>query len=254
MKNVAMTCAAIGSAVLLWAGLAIGGSLNITVPQEGLLGYWTGDGDALDHSGNGNDGVFWGNGSYAPGVNGQAFQFRSHSGVDIPNRSYWRMASDASYAFWVRTDQASAWNAEWTFICQDAGPGTGVVKWVLAARPEYIQVHTNGYPGGILVNWPVLLQVGVWTHVAVVKHNSEYTLYRNGIEFARTTNSDPFPVVNAPLRLGYGEEILQLVGAMDDVVFYNRALTANEVQGLAGIAAPVQVQPECWGTIKSLYR
>jgi hypothetical protein len=88
----------------------------------------------------------------------------------------------------------------------------------------------------------------------MVKHNSEYTFYRNGIEFGRATNSEPFPVVNVPLRLGYGEEILQLVGAMDDVVFYGRALTASEVRGLAGVSEPIAAQQGSWGAIKSQYR
>jgi hypothetical protein len=71
-----------------------------------------------------------------------------------------------------------------------------------------------------------------WSHVALVTTATDMKLYLNGV--AKVNTADPV-LVNLPNRQWYvgidrGNTSRNFKGAIDEVVFYNRSLTQNEVR------------------------
>ncbi len=79
------------------------------------------------------------------------------------------------------------------------------------------------------------LQVGAWTHVAVVRAGATLTFYINGDVVATSTvmDTNPFRDGRNTLRIGAqgrGTISSSFPGLIDDVRIYNRALTQAEIQ------------------------
>jgi hypothetical protein len=73
---------------------------------------------------------------------------------------------------------------------------------------------------------------GRWTHLAAVKHGNRLRVYRDG---RKTAEADaPFGVPELPLYLGGDPSAGEMmVGRLDDVRIYDRALSAEEIDRLA---------------------
>ena len=80
------------------------------------------------------------------------------------------------------------------------------------------------------------LEAGVWQHVAATfqaGQNNGLVFYLNGVETERMTSS----AINAgtgPFRIGNNQWSELFTGLIDEVLIYNRALSAGEVRYLAG--------------------
>ena len=77
---------------------------------------------------------------------------------------------------------------------------------------------------------------GSWIHVAATYDGSTIRIYTNGEEDSSGNGS--FSIGTNDLALGFGSQSdggTKFKGAIDDVRIYNRALTADDIQGLAGI-------------------
>ncbi len=85
---------------------------------------------------------------------------------------------------------------------------------------------------------PVGLGPGRWTHVAVVHDGRWLTVFRDGADVASWDAPLPEPS-DLPLRIGAYRELessehYPFRGRMDEVTFYNRALSEDEISVLAG--------------------
>ena len=68
----------------------------------------------------------------------------------------------------------------------------------------------------------------------MVRNSANYSFYLDGSSIGSTTNSSAtFSDPTAPFTIGFEEPALTYNGDIDEVVLYNRALTAGEVQQLA---------------------
>ena len=104
---------------------------------------------------------------------------------------------------------------------------------------------TSGGWGGVL-SVPFTHSPGQWVHVAFTHDQDNLTkLYIDGLEAARLkTTRRTFAAVQQPLRIGAGlrgpdrQRIEQrFEGAIDDLLVYERALSAEEISALARGAA-----------------
>ncbi|MEX5213392.1 MAG: DNRLRE domain-containing protein [Nitrospiraceae bacterium] len=119
---------------------------------------------------------------------------------------------------------------DWTTILgRQYGTGTGDSWWI----------GTNGatlyfYAGSDSVSTPIA--TGVWLHVAAVKNGTTLTLYFNGFEMASITNAAATILNDAnEVTFGAGSNGNPLMteffnGTLDEIRFYNRALTPSEIQ------------------------
>lgn len=69
-----------------------------------------------------------------------------------------------------------------------------------------------------------------WTHIAGVYNGSSLILYKNGIEIGSSSDSNGITDSNDPIRIAFDDpKDGTLKGNVDEVKFWNRALSANEV-------------------------
>jgi hypothetical protein len=71
-----------------------------------------------------------------------------------------------------------------------------------------------------------------WNQLTVVREPDKVAFYLNGQSIGTAKYSGITPYPSAPLSFGALESCCNYYGWMDDVVLYNRALTATEIEQL----------------------
>ncbi|MEI7934832.1 MAG: Ig-like domain-containing protein, partial [Chlorobiaceae bacterium] len=229
-----------------YAGISDAIVLNFTtVPANaGLVGKWQLDSNANDSSVNTNHGTFAGN--YIDGVYGKAVDL-SVSKVFIHDIPAYTFSSDFSVGFWFNMNGSNSG----VFLGQDEGGGN-TNKWFIdygMYNASRFEIHINGPSSAFLPSNQVTLSSG-WNQLTLVKKGSDYQFYLNGLNIGHQTFSGAFPDPVADLILGYAEPGHQFSGLMDEVVLYNRSLSAYEVQTLVGLQ-PESIAPTLVGSTPS---
>jgi len=87
--------------------------------------------------------------------------------------------------------------------------------------------------------------VGAWSHVAMVYDGVKGHVYVNGVEAASGTAAGFVPNTDAPLTLGTrSENGTPWPGSLDEVLLFDRALSADEIQALYHTAVTGQAAVE----------
>ncbi len=226
-------------AILLLAALIDAPSAGAGVIENGLIGYWAGDGNANDSSSTHNDGLFLGNANYVPGVRGQAFNLNFGAAfVTIPDNPLYTFGPAVTVAFWMYGQVQGS-----VFVGQDNGPGFSEKWFVALGYPSvgFYDFHIN-HPGGppqyIGPQVTIPLSDG-WNHLAFVKDGEDFLFYANGqfdgqVTVPGVTMADP----TANLQFGIVEQCCQYTGPLDEVTIHSRALSAEEVAILADVPEP----------------
>ena len=234
-------------------------------PASGLVGWWPGNGNAEDRTGQ-NPGTVQGGLTFETGRVAQAFSL--HGGVDavkIPASAGLDVGSGPGLTIeaWINPNDilngnplvewnhegttAVEWGAQlWVLRPGDFGLSAGSLFANLAesnGTPHYIYS-----PGGTV-------NTGVWQHVAVTydKSSGRARLYLNAAVVADLNLGSFKPETSWNLFLGRrpaGDRTSSYNGLLDEVSIYNRALADTEIQGIynAGSAGkcannPGQNQP-----------
>jgi hypothetical protein len=210
-------------------------------PMDGLIGLWSGEGNAVD-SVAGNNGTLV-NAGFTDGVVGKAFSFApdsfpygTYTGVQIPDRPAYALTKSLTVECWIRprgTGNAIFWRG-------DHRPGLDPYVMAMGNRATVgfsVCAEDNSLAG---VQVPVGL--GSWIHVAGVLDDSAGTLslYTNGV-LAAQTNTDvrPFGVLQPDQSPGVGignvndgGNNFPFIGDIDEVGLYDRALSEAEVNAI----------------------
>jgi N-acetyl-anhydromuramyl-L-alanine amidase AmpD len=183
----------------------------------GLINWWPGDGNARDICGT-NDGQLVNDVSYSPGQNGPAFQFAGQNGsINISGGT--EIPPPWTAAFWV--NRQDAFGASAALL----GDATNALK-----LEQYNQGRKAGFThfgaGDYVFNY--IAPAGVWTHLVFVGTSAGVTLYANGAAQATVT-----PGISLPRAL-LGADSLgdNMAGALDEIMIYNKALTASQIGAL----------------------
>ena len=208
-------------------------------PPAGLIGWWPGDDDADDVTANNNHGTITGDGTFVPGMVGQAFSFSGAGYVEIPHDPVLDL-SDFTIEVWVN------------LTTEGAGYQPLISKGV-DPRPASLWLY-----GDLIEIWfdPIFLEVvrsvtsltpGNWYHIAATYNRSEAKIYIDGTLDATTVLSDVPSTDTGPLFLGWiGQGNTGFYnGLLDEVSIYDRALTAEEVSAIyeAGSAGKIKPAP-----------
>jgi hypothetical protein len=210
------------------------------VPTNGLVAYYQFDQNAKDSSGNGNNGTASAGVTYSTDDAGAGSLYSgdftgTNSWVNVPDSSSLEITGNLTLACWVKptteTIQANFiakdFNSAYRFMVQPTGK---------------LELSLGDGPTGVSVNVGTqTLPTGVWSHVAVtVTFNGNGTatvqFYLNGVaDKPLTTTLSAINAGTGSLDLGSCEDYSadQLNGLMDQVVIYNRALSAAEIAQLA---------------------
>jgi hypothetical protein len=249
---------------------------------DGLVGYWSFDtGTAKDDSGMGNKGTILGNPSVVDGRVGQAFDFDGDGdGIDIPSNPTVELPDALTAACWIfpRATQNAAgldhagvvwkgnmigWGAD-VYNFRIATAGTAGLTWgSTGTGTEGYFATSNCFVDGL----------NTWYHVALVEDGSEGRAYVNGVvmEDADVDGGDmhrpaaPYDTwPDEPVRIGYSQgqggtmpNYVYFDGIIDEVVLYDRALSADEITELMNVGMPATaVEPTdklatTWSRIKA---
>lgn len=206
-----------------------------------LVAYYAMEDNANDGTANGYHGTAQVGSSFGPGPAGygRAIVLDGTSGyVDLPIGSVIASLTDATFASWVNfTNVGGGWERVFDF-------GTGTTNYVFLAPRQ----GTNG-PMTVGIRTPTVNEMRVvapdrlgsgWHHVAVVVDSATMTvyLYLDGGEVASNTTTvlpkDLGQTTQNWLGRSQWTADAYFNGSLDEFRIYDRALSAGEIQYLAG--------------------
>jgi len=212
-------------------------------PAGPIVHYKLDDGEgviAVD-SANGLDGILMGDPQWSAGVLGGALDFDGDGDyVDCGTNATLNGLSDAiTVSAWVNIRSVTT---TWMGIVMK-----GETAWRLGVNGDTTGIHwgfTGGDRGWQAANSVTELPLDEWHHIAATYDKSVGgTNYVDGV--AEAVNPDPDGVAGneMPLLLGENPEALGRLfdGLLDDVRIYDRALSADEISGLATLEAPANI-------------
>lgn len=212
----------------------------------GLLNWWPGNGNAVDVVG-GNEGSLMGGAGFTLGLSGQAFSLNgTDSYVSVPDRPNLNFGDqDFSVAAWVKfntldNEQVIIEKYIETMMLPSYG-------WTLTKIADNRIVFGGGpkepydLPNGIAAT-PPSITIGTWNLVVAARNGNAATIYWNGAAIG-SDNISFNPDSSSTLKIGHRGDPsdtpgsndprgFYLNGAVDEVMIFNHALTANEVMNL----------------------
>ena len=224
---------------LLYTVIAILGFANLTmaqvpsyVPTNGLVGYWPFNGNANDESGNGNNGTV--NGavlvSDRKGASNKAYSFDGINDViSIPDNSTFE-SNRHSISFWIKYSNLPS--SRFDILGKDNSSGN---------RQFIVQLESTGKvrtalftdSTNAILDTREPLKSSLWSHVVVAYDSSYYEIYINGVSDTAMFTKGNLLQASIPLNIGGTPSFNQYFkGEIDDVCFWNRALSSNEVNVL----------------------
>ena len=225
-----------------------------SIPTTGLVAYYDFNGTTTDAIG-GHDGTIFGGVTFDRGVLGQAAEFKGAGYISVPNSPDFRMLNSDSKTFSFWASLQSGWKegiiGKRTAVSGGPLDGFALFKEEAHFRPV-VEADPPGSIGTIGEFIPVV-NVWNWTYLTFVKTPGNWSVYQNGqllnlapVGAYGTSGDWPTSLdteVDRPLTFGatdinpdgslaYGDRAIPLVGLLDDLRIYDRALDATEIQTL----------------------
>ena len=218
-------------------------SVEVTIgliPTEGLVSYWSFDGNALDNYGSNNGTVV--GATLTTGVSGDASTAYGFDGVnDYITSSAPGGLTSATISVWVKLNSLSPESQYNLFAYTFGGQGAG-------SHDKDLSVDSTGKAffyiwdgGGKAAISTTTLSTGIWYHIVGVTNGSATKIYINSV-LENSVNSgasygggNSFVMSFIKVSDGWGR---YLNGTLDKVRVYNRALTAGEVLALYAQETP----------------
>ncbi len=214
-----------------------------TPPPSGMVSWWGGDNNALDMIG-GNNGTLMGGATYASGMVGEAFSFDGSETnfVEIPDSEEFNPSEAFSVDGWFYIDPAAAGNIGEiaTLVAKSEGSlGNG---WMLYFD-DRSSTKSLKFVLGSIVEAGSAISTANWYHITGVYNPSatpQAILYLNGVNIADSGSWTGTVSSNSlNVRIGamywtdsYHEGNDRLNGKADEVEFFNRALSADEIAAI----------------------
>jgi hypothetical protein len=216
------------------------------LPSNGLVGYWPFNGNANDESGNGNHGTVNG-ATLTTDRNGNANSAYSFDGngdyIHVTNNFFDNGSSGWSVSMWSKLDEIqNPNNGNSSHILFNTSPhnGTGIsLNW--GGSSKYAISLGNGAPA---TSWNTSIfnaqsiqdiTTDSWKYVTLVKSGNGYSLYLDGIFDNSWIVNTSIVSYFYSMYFGACDPIASnevLIGDIDDIAIYNRALTPEEITAL----------------------
>ena len=210
--------------------------------QQGIVGYWPFCGNANDESGNGNNGVV--NGAIMVsdrfGSTNSAYQFNNNF-IRIPYNANLSPTS-GSVSIWLKVNGLFNQGQQLLFAQSEGRPSTYVNSQfrcgqLKSAGNSWRTTSSGGTSDYATVCGETILDDGQWHHIVGTYTPSSLKIYVDGIlESSTTTSLIQNPSIFKDFYIGgFGPAdggFQYFNGTLDDLIVYNRALTATEVSAL----------------------
>jgi len=250
------TCLASAVASVFLATL-VAGVVN-AVQLEDLVLYLPfdeGEGNKVaDLSSFKNDGIVQGC-KWVEGVKDSALEFDGISYVEIPDNKSLDITDAITVIGWVKLTGAG-------------GESPVVTKGPWGDQPYELTNHIGQkkamFMAGQQICWSdSLIEFGTWYNLAGTFDGKAIRVYINGGIAGELQWGGPIPVNDLPLRIGMRvspQEAYALIGTVDEVAIYNRALSETEIQKVVkqGINLAVKTTSSklttTWGYMRAINR
>ncbi|MFH1719640.1 MAG: LamG domain-containing protein [Planctomycetota bacterium] len=195
-----------------------------------LLAWWPCDEGAGtvvgDISGNGHDGTFVNGGpSWGPGIHGNAVQLVGPTLIEVPALNV--VLTEATMAGWIKPNGSQP---DWSSFIMTRDPGLATGFNVLGYQLAY---HWNDTENSWSYRGGDMIAADDWTFAAVTIEPDKATFYVNGVPGSVNMVTHGPCTWNSNIYLGgdggAGWVARRMNGALDDVSFFSRALTAAEI-------------------------
>ncbi len=214
------------------------------VPTNGLLGWWPFNGNANDESGNGNNGTVSGATLTMDrfGNTNKAYNFVQGNTINIPNSQSIDNLSLASVNLWFKTTTAT--NSQ---LFKKGNSLSSSSAEQISIQLNYNNVN-NGFtakynsnctPGNGWVNCynnSIVLNNNTWHMVTAVIDSDSLKYFIDGVFVSATLapniNMDICNGGGISLGKNWNNDLDYYIGIMDDIGFWNRALTPQEISNL----------------------
>jgi hypothetical protein len=235
--------------LFLYSLSLFGQNLPTHVPSNGLVGWWPFNGNATDESGNGNNGIV--NGATLAidrfGSPNSCYSFQANS-IQVNTNFYNNGWQDYSVNLWFLTTDSS--QSMQNIFNTSPHDGEGL-SWNHSNSSGRFSHWKNSNPN--LHLWDIWsanpmnytnVNNGNWYNLTVVKSGLTYSYYVNGQLDKISVATLSAMVSNVGIRfgsIGMGE---YLMGKLDDIGIWNRALSAQEINQLyTGCADSISNHP-----------
>ncbi|GIX05797.1 MAG: hypothetical protein KatS3mg115_0200 [Candidatus Poribacteria bacterium] len=230
----------VGMATVLFLGV-------VSTARADLVAYWSfDDEDATDQTGNGHDGTLMGNVTFEEGIAGKAAVFDGSSFIQVASTPELQ-PEQVTATMWVRFSDVNPPRQD--FFSKNDRVALSLHEWANDGRIyPIVKVGANWF----VKAGNTIAEPDVWYHLAIVFDTEAVRSYLNGVLDAETAAAGALDWVNGPLTIGtYSDRFLK--GAMDEVRYYNTALSEDEI--VADMQGALAVRPggkatTTWGRLK----
>jgi len=214
------------------------GNIALYHMNEITTGTAPGGTDVADSSGNGLHGTLISpNAVGAPGKLNSGVTTAVSGGIDLGDSSVLNVGTQFGYAGWIYVNSFDSNSNGNILFCKES-------TYELNVYHTFRYALANTSPGWVWVDTGVSVPQRQWTHVAFTYDSTassdQVKLYVNGVLAYSGTASGSIAFHTGSLQLGARPSLpgtTGLDGAFDEIGFWNRALTANEVNQLYRRAA-----------------
>ncbi|MGA2174328.1 MAG: GH25 family lysozyme [Verrucomicrobiota bacterium] len=210
------------------------------IAPAGLVNWWPANGNAIDIV-SGCNGLAANGFFYAPGETGLAFHFDGSTGYLSLTNSPADVPVPWTACLWVYRQQTPQTSAA---LLSD---GTYTLKLEQWSKTHQVGMTQSSVADWIFTNSNYTVPLQTWTHLAFVASGSGAggltTLYVNGAQEGILNTT--IPLGRTTLGATYvssTDYVDYLEGAMDEVMIFNRALTAAQIQSIYSAGASGLVQ------------
>jgi hypothetical protein len=214
-----------------------GGCVGASCKAMGVKGCWTfdeGSGDAVKNVIGANNGKLMGGLGWTDGKRGKAVAFNGKGHVLIESAPYLN-APQYTFAAWVKLKDTS----DYQYIVWRGGPEFPEVKecrnldiWVTSEGTLSGILNDENGSGRLLISGGKKVADNQWHLVVCVNDGKAVRFYVDGQKDAEGALAGALAKNDFPLWIGARPGEVAATGVIDEVRFFDRALTAEEVAGL----------------------
>ena len=207
---------------------------SCTPMTSGLVGWWSGNGNANDSSGNGNNGSISGTVTYQAGKIDQSFGFAGNGGITINDTSLSLSPSSLSAETWFKVG-GQYFGSEFMILYKGNYDPYPHMAYSIEIDGSTNKLKGRSDSAGFM---EILSQQAVndnlWHHAVLTIDNTSKTakLYLDGILQNSVNFTGVVQQSSEPLSIGkyYYNSMYNFSGAIDEIRVYNRALSSIEIQ------------------------
>jgi hypothetical protein len=205
------------------------------VPTNGLVGWWPFNGNANDESGNGNNGTV--NGATLTtdrfGNVGKSFDFNGTSNITFPIATQFSPANSTGYTIscWYRLNEN---NTGFFMQLADNNFNTSNYDFYSSSNQNKGRIAVGHFPQVISTWAPDSINNYTWVNILAVYNQltDSINLFKNGnFWFAGLIGNQP-PGQSTLSIGGVVTNLQNVIGQLDDIGIWNRALTQQEITDL----------------------